>query len=61
VVRHYAVTRKCPSHGRPQQTWMSRVELERHIRDGEITDDSTIAAHTLIFLHEGFTAPTRHD
>jgi 8-oxo-dGDP phosphatase len=35
-----------------EQTWMPRTELERRIRTGDITDDSTLAAYTLFLLHE---------
>ena len=48
-------------HGTPQpeaeepdvrQTWMPRIELEHRIRNGDITDHSTLAAYTLLFLDE---------
>ncbi|HEY9472188.1 MAG TPA: NUDIX hydrolase [Propionibacteriaceae bacterium] len=32
------------------QAWIPREELERRIRDGVITDDSTLAAYTLLLL-----------
>lgn len=36
-----------------RQQWFPRAEFERLIRDGLITDDSTLAAYTLLLLHEG--------
>ena len=47
------------THGEPQReleeqdmrsAWFTRVELERMIRDGEITDAQTIAAYGLLLL-----------
>ncbi len=35
-----------------RQAWVSREEFERMIRDGAITDDSTVAAYTLLVMHE---------
>jgi len=32
--------------------WFSRTEFERMIRDGKIKDNSTLAAYTLLLLHE---------
>lgn len=32
--------------------WVSRGEFEQMIRDQQITDDSTVAAYTLLLLHE---------
>jgi 8-oxo-dGTP pyrophosphatase MutT (NUDIX family) len=32
--------------------WFPRVEFERMIRTGQIRDDSTVAAYTLLLLHE---------
>ncbi len=32
--------------------WFDRAEVERMISDGEITDAQTIAAWTLLLLHE---------
>jgi hypothetical protein len=37
--------------------WFPRGEFEAMIRDGVITDDSTLAAYTLFLLSE----ETRHD
>lgn len=35
-----------------RQKWVSRAEFKALIRDGLITDDSTLAAYTLLLLHE---------
>jgi 8-oxo-dGTP pyrophosphatase MutT (NUDIX family) len=35
-----------------RQRWFARAEFERMIRTGEIKDDSTLAAYTLLLLHE---------
>ncbi|MQY05561.1 NUDIX domain-containing protein [Actinomadura macrotermitis] len=35
-----------------RQRWFSRAEFKQLIRDGLITDDSTLAAYTLLTLHE---------
>lgn len=32
--------------------WVSRVDFERMVRAGDITDDSSLAAYTLLLLHE---------
>ncbi|WP_327582405.1 NUDIX hydrolase [Nonomuraea sp. NBC_00507] len=34
-----------------RRQWFSRAELEGMIRDGLVTDDSTLAAYTLFLLH----------
>jgi 8-oxo-dGTP pyrophosphatase MutT (NUDIX family) len=34
------------------QAWVTRARFERMIGDGLITDDSTVAAYTLLLLHE---------
>ena len=39
-----------------RQRFVARAEFERMIRDGAITDDSTLAAYTLLRLHEASTA-----
>ncbi len=36
-----------------RQTWVSRAHFERMIRDGQIRDDSTLAAYALLLLHLG--------
>lgn len=38
-----------------RQQWVARGEFERMIRDGRITDDSSVAAHTLLGFHERAT------
>jgi 8-oxo-dGDP phosphatase len=35
-----------------QQCWVSRGEFKNMIRNGTITDDSTVAAYSLLVLHE---------
>ena len=35
--------------------WVSRVDFERMIRGGEITEDASLAAYTLLLLHEHAT------
>jgi 8-oxo-dGTP pyrophosphatase MutT (NUDIX family) len=35
-----------------QQCWVSRGQFKDMIRDGRITDDSTVAAYSLLALHE---------
>lgn len=35
-----------------RQRWVSRGEFKNMIRDGAITDDSTVAAYSLLVLHE---------
>jgi 8-oxo-dGTP pyrophosphatase MutT (NUDIX family) len=35
-----------------RQRWVSRAEFTAMIRDGRVTDDSTVAAYTLLTLHE---------
>jgi 8-oxo-dGTP pyrophosphatase MutT (NUDIX family) len=49
------------THGSPEleleeqdlrQQWFSRKEVERMIRDGTITDDSTVAAYALYLLND---------
>ena len=35
-----------------QQRWVSRGEFKNMIRNGTITDDSTVAAYSLLALHE---------
>jgi 8-oxo-dGTP pyrophosphatase MutT (NUDIX family) len=35
-----------------QHRWLPRTEFEHLIRTGEITDDSSLAAYTLLLLHE---------
>ena len=35
-----------------QQRWVSRPEFKNMIRNGAITDDSTVAAYSLLALHE---------
>ncbi|WP_131741502.1 NUDIX domain-containing protein [Actinomadura roseirufa] len=35
-----------------RQRWVPRAEFTAMIRDGRITDDSTVAAYTLLTLHE---------
>jgi 8-oxo-dGDP phosphatase len=42
-----------------RQEWVSRDRFQDMIRNGAITDDSTVAAFTLLLLHENFT-PRRH-
>ncbi len=41
-----------------QQKWVSRPEFKAMIRDGLITDDSTVAAYSLLMLHEEATEAT---
>ncbi|WP_018654023.1 NUDIX domain-containing protein [Actinomadura flavalba] len=36
-----------------RQAWFSHADLRAMIRDGRITDDSSLAAYTLLNLHEG--------
>ncbi|MBO2448931.1 NUDIX hydrolase [Actinomadura barringtoniae] len=36
-----------------RQGFISRAEFKRYVRDGVITDDSSVAAYTLLILHEG--------
>jgi 8-oxo-dGTP pyrophosphatase MutT (NUDIX family) len=36
-----------------RQEWVSRAQFEEMIRDGRITDDSTLAAYGLLLMHEG--------
>ena len=35
-----------------QQRWVTRAEFKNMIRNGTITDDSTVAAYSLLMLHE---------
>ena len=35
-----------------RQQWVTREAFEQMIGDGAITDDSTLAAYTLLLLHE---------
>jgi 8-oxo-dGDP phosphatase len=35
-----------------RQAWVTRAEFEQMISEGVITDDSTLAAYTLLLLHE---------
>jgi 8-oxo-dGDP phosphatase len=35
-----------------RQRWLPRTEFEHLVRTGEITDDSSLAAYTLLLLHE---------
>jgi 8-oxo-dGTP pyrophosphatase MutT (NUDIX family) len=42
-----------------RQRFVTRAEFEQMIRDGAITDDSTVAAYTLLLLHEGSPAARR--
>ncbi|MUN35831.1 NUDIX domain-containing protein [Actinomadura litoris] len=35
-----------------RQRWFSRAEVRAMIRDGRITDDSSVAAYALLILHE---------
>ena len=35
-----------------QQRWVSRTEFKNMIRNAAITDDSTVAAYSLLALHE---------
>jgi 8-oxo-dGTP pyrophosphatase MutT (NUDIX family) len=35
-----------------RQRWLPRAEFEQLVRSGEITDDSSLAAYTLLLLHE---------
>jgi 8-oxo-dGDP phosphatase len=37
-----------------QQAWVSRARFRDMVRDGSITDDSTVAAFALLLLHENF-------
>ena len=37
-----------------RQDWVPRARLEDMIRQGVITDDSTVAAYTLLLLSERF-------
>ncbi|MCW2902120.1 MAG: hydrolase [Streptosporangiaceae bacterium] len=39
-----------------RQRLVTRGDFEQMIRDGAITDDSTVAAYTLLLLHEGSLA-----
>lgn len=39
--------------------WVPRREFEQMIVRGEITDAQTVAAHTLLLLHEGAQQPSR--
>jgi len=36
-----------------RQGFLSRAEFKRYVREGLITDDSSVAAYTLLMLHEG--------
>lgn len=54
------------THGRPDREpeeqdmrhrWFPRAEFERMIRDGRIKDNCTLAAYTLLLLHERGTTP----
>jgi 8-oxo-dGTP pyrophosphatase MutT (NUDIX family) len=40
-----------------RQQWVTRDRFEEMIRDGAITDDSTLAAYALLLLHEKHPAP----
>jgi 8-oxo-dGDP phosphatase len=42
-----------------RQAWVSRGSFEQMITGGAITDDSTVAAYTLLNLHEGRARPIR--
>ncbi|GAB3544060.1 8-oxo-dGTP pyrophosphatase MutT (NUDIX family) [Actinopolyspora lacussalsi] len=44
-----------------RSAWFTRAELERMIRRGEITDAQSIAAYTLLLLHERGGADEAHD
>jgi hypothetical protein len=35
-----------------RQQWVTRAQFEQMIGQGAITDDSTLAAYTLLLLHE---------
>jgi hypothetical protein len=35
-----------------RQAWVSRDRFEQMIAEGLITDDSTVAAYSLLLLHE---------
>jgi 8-oxo-dGDP phosphatase len=35
-----------------RQRWLPRAEFEQLVRTGEITDDASLAAYTLLLLHE---------
>ncbi|MBW8482999.1 NUDIX hydrolase [Actinomadura sp. PM05-2] len=41
-----------PEEQEMRQCWITRAEFKRMIRDGRITDDSTVAAYALLLLHE---------
>ena len=48
---------RCPTDPEPEEigikeAWFSRSEFEEMTRDGRVTDDSTVAAYTLLLLHE---------
>jgi 8-oxo-dGTP pyrophosphatase MutT (NUDIX family) len=49
------VPRREPEEQDMRQRWFSRPDFERMIRAGEIKDDSTLAAYTLLLLHERAT------
>jgi 8-oxo-dGTP pyrophosphatase MutT (NUDIX family) len=38
--------------------WVPRAGFEQMIRDGDVRDDSTVAAYFLLLMHERGTAPT---
>jgi 8-oxo-dGDP phosphatase len=35
-----------------RQQWFSRGQFEEMVRDGAVTDDSSLAAYALLLLHE---------
>jgi 8-oxo-dGDP phosphatase len=39
-----------------RQQWVTRDRFEEMVRDGVITDDSTLAAYALLLLHEKHSA-----
>ena len=35
-----------------RQQWVPRARFEEMVRDGAVTDDSSLAAYALLLLHE---------
>jgi hypothetical protein len=42
-----------------RQRWVSRSEFEQMIRDGRVTDNSTLAAYVLLLLQPNSTSARR--
>jgi 8-oxo-dGDP phosphatase len=55
ALSHGAAQRE-PEEQDMRQAWVSRQAFEQMITSGAITDDSTMAAYTLLLLHERRTA-----